>query len=530
MQSSIGNLNRGGALLPADSWRRWRTAFWVVWTVVLLAKIVLATTLDPFGDEAWYWQESRHLALGYSDLPPATALLIRLGETLFGHSTFAMRTPFLLLGALLPLLLVRLTRRVFDADTAWRAGLLTLGLPLLATLGLFALPDVPLTVASAYALDALERSLRTRDGRAWAALGLALAGAFLSHYRAAMLLLTGLAFLVFTAKGRAQWRQPSLWIALGLALLGFVPTLLFNATHDWVGLGFQLVERHPWSFHADALVQPLEQAIVCTPLFYVLMLWAAWQACRRTRRGAPWDWLAVCAVVPIGAYFIIGCFADDTRFRAHWPLPGYLPLVIVVPVLLRESHVRLRVTAVAAFATLALGCVAAFAYLSLAAVPGGAVLLARVKAFPEHFVGWRETAQQTHALLDQAPFRDRVLVADNFMLAAELDFALNSARAVYALDQPINTKHGRGAQLALWQRDENALQDLGAQLVLLVSEPTARRERERALWMQSLCGRIAQLTPIAALDLYDARKRYRWFSGEIPARPPETGTSCPAEP
>jgi hypothetical protein len=56
-----------------------------------------------------------------------------------------------------------------------------------------------------------------------------------------------------------------------------MPTLWFNAQHDWAGLRFQFVERHPWSFHADALVQPLEQALVCTPLFYGLLLWAMWQ-------------------------------------------------------------------------------------------------------------------------------------------------------------------------------------------------------------------------------------------------------------
>jgi len=54
---------------------RWQTAFWVAWTVLLVIKLALAATLAPFGDEAWYWQESRHLALGYSDLPPATAWL-----------------------------------------------------------------------------------------------------------------------------------------------------------------------------------------------------------------------------------------------------------------------------------------------------------------------------------------------------------------------------------------------------------------------------------------------------------------------
>ena len=198
------------SLWPASNARNWRTAFWIVWTVVLAVKIGLAATLAPFGDEAWYWQESRALDWSYSDLPLATASLIRLGETLFGHGVLAMRAPFLLLGALLPLVMLRIGRRVFDAKAGWCAGLLTLALPLLGTLGIFALPDVPLTFCSALALDALERAARTHRLRDWSALGIVLAAAWLSHYRAAMLLLVGLAFLCLTPRGRALWRDRGL--------------------------------------------------------------------------------------------------------------------------------------------------------------------------------------------------------------------------------------------------------------------------------------------------------------------------------
>lgn len=514
MQASIGNVNAQEVPGGAGDAARWRTAFWVAWAVVLAAKIVLAAALSPFGDEAWYWQESRHPDWGYSDLPPATAWLIGLGEALCGHGAFAMRAPFLLLGALLPLVMVRIGRRVFDARAGWCAGLLTLLLPLLGTLGIFALPDVPLTVASAVALDAFERAARERRLRDWILLGIALGLAWLCHYRAAMLMFAGATFLALTPRGRALWREPGLWLALALALLGLVPIVLFNATHAWVALGFQLVERNPWSFHADALVQPLEQAIVATPLFYLLLLYAAWYCVRRMRDGAPYDLLAVCAVVPIVAYFILGCFADDTRFRVHWPLPGYLPLLLVVPLLLRQAvAARMRALRAATLIMLAVGSGAAFVYLVCAAVPGGAGALAQVKAFPEHFVGWQEVARDTRALLQQPGHAADVLVADNFMLAAELDFAFDGARPVYALDHPINAKHGRAPQLAAWQRDEAALNRLGHRPVLLVAEPSARRERERAAWMQSLCARVAQLTPVAALDLYDGRKRYRWFGG-----------------
>ena len=153
-----------------------------------------------------------------------------------------------------------------------------------------------------------------------------------------------------------------------------------------------------------------------------------------------------------------------------------------------------------------------------------------MKAFPEHFVGWTEAAGETRALLQRPEHAADVLVADNFMLAAELDFALDGTRAVYALDHPINAKHGRAAQLAEWQRDEAALNQPEPRRVLLVAEPSARRERERAAWMHSLCARVAGLEPLGAIDLYDGRKRYRWFEGSTgAAHAPAGDAACAAD-
>jgi len=530
--TSVGAATRSASTAAAS---RWITAFWLAWGFSQIVRIALAANLAPFGDEAWYWQESRVLDWSYSDLPLATAWLIRLGEFLFGHSALAMRAPFLLLGALLPLVLIRTGNRMFGSPVGWQAGLLALALPLLGTLGMFALPDVPLTVCWIVAIDAFDSALRTRGRLSWTLLGLALAGAWLSHYRAGMLILTGLLFLLLVPRGRLLWRERGLWLAIGISLLGLVPLLMFNLEHGWVALGFQLVERNPWSFHADALVQPLEQAIVCTPLFYLLLLWAAAGAARRAKAGEPWDLLAVCALVPIVGYFVLGCFADDTRLRLHWPLPGYLPLLLLLPVLLRErgraQEGLLRRTALAlTFALLVLGCCVAYAYLALAATPGGAGLLTQFKAFPEHWVGWNEVAAETRARLARPEFAQAVLVADNFMLAAELDFALGGERPVYTLDHPINVKHGRAPQLALWRRDESALRSLRPTRVLLVVEPTARRERERAAWLSSLCTRVENLTPEGRLDLYGGRKRYLFFSASGAAGEGATAKSqdCPA--
>ncbi|MGH8078867.1 MAG: glycosyltransferase family 39 protein, partial [Lysobacter sp.] len=124
---------------------RMRRVFWVLWSAIALVKLLIAARLPLFVDEAFYWQEGQHLAAAYSDLPGLTAWLARLGVELGGgNNTLALRAPFLLIAALVPLLVVRIAAREFGAVRGWLAGCFALLMPLAGSLGLLALPDAPM--------------------------------------------------------------------------------------------------------------------------------------------------------------------------------------------------------------------------------------------------------------------------------------------------------------------------------------------------------------------------------------------------
>ena len=63
----------------AGAAKRW---FIASWALLCVAKLALAWRLPLFVDEAFYWQEGRHPAWAYSDLPALTAWLARLGDAL----------------------------------------------------------------------------------------------------------------------------------------------------------------------------------------------------------------------------------------------------------------------------------------------------------------------------------------------------------------------------------------------------------------------------------------------------------------
>ena len=70
------------------------------------------------------------------------------GVELGGNHVLALRLPFLAIGAMLPWLVSRIATRWFGAVAGWQAGSLTVLMPLSATLGMLAVPDVPMALAA----------------------------------------------------------------------------------------------------------------------------------------------------------------------------------------------------------------------------------------------------------------------------------------------------------------------------------------------------------------------------------------------
>lgn len=536
----VSNVTAASVAMPrvSDDLARWRATFWIMLLATLGAKLLLASQLSLFVDEAFYWQESRHLAWNYSDLPPLTAWLIRAGETLFDHSTLALRSLFIAMSLAIVLVVRAISTRHFGALSGFQAGCWALVLPLLASFGVLALPDVPLMLLCLLAMDAFDRV--AAQPRRWSfaiLLGLWLALAWLTHYRAAMLWLAGMVFLVGTSRGRQLWKMPGLWMAVVIGLSGLLPVFFGDHVIGIDALRFQLLDRHPWSFHADALVQPVEQALVTTPLLYFLLLGAllaAWNWNANWKlAAAPWDMVASVASTFVIGYFVLGLFADEQRFRVHWPLPGYVALLVVLPTLLDRwiaGRPALRPITRLAGACAVLGTALVYAYFIAAATPDAAAALSRLKVFPKHFVGWHEVAAQTRWLLQKPAYANAIVVADNFMLAAEIDYALDGTRPIYSLDHPLNSKHGRAAQLGVWQLDEAGLALEKQRKLLVVVEESAARERDQGAWLGSLCQRIGQLTPLARLDLFGGAKRFAWYEGVVPTTPTAEGCLYPPKP
>ena len=493
--------------------RRARTLFLGAWLLLCALKLALAVRLPLFVDEAFYWQEGQHLALAYSDLPGLTAWLARLGVALGGNHPLALRLPFLLIGALLPWLMLRMAAREFDARTGWLAGLLLMLLPLAGTLGVLALPDVPLLLASLLCLDAGARALRKVDASVAAELALGLVIGGLTHYRFAAVVAIGLLALLTLREGRAALRSPLLWLAIVLGALAWLPLLLWNLDNADAGLRFQLVDRHPWSFGWHGIYLGLMQLLPATPVLLVAFAIAGKRGLRDARPQA--RWLALCGVLLILAFLALGFFADRRRVSFHWTLPGFVALLPLLPAVLVGWA---RAWRVMAWAMVAMGLAGALGYLLLAASPEGRIWAARHGQYPANFAGWNALDATVRARLAALPTGTRILAGD-FKIGAELGFARDDAD-ILVLDHPLNRKHGRAPQLALWGlRFDGRMPESGAPL-LLVASPSHAGFPDVQSAIDDLCRQLGPLPTPQVLDVDGGGKRFVLY--EITQVQPQT--------
>ncbi len=481
---------------------------------------MLAVQLPVFVDEAFYWQESRHLAWAYSDLPGLSAWLAWLGTSLGGTHSLALRLPFLLIGAVIPWLMVRMAAREFDARTGWQAGSLCLLLPLAGSMGLLALPDAPLLLASLLCLDASLRLLRRVDAFAVIELAVGLAIGGLCHYRFAAVIAVGFVAMLALPAGRRALRSPWPWLAVVIGALAWVPLLLWNLQHADAGLQFQLVDRHPWQFSSAGLRLGQMQLLLATPVLLVAMAVAAWRSLRTHDSDAS-RYLALCGSLIVFGFLALGFFADRERVSFHWPLPGYLALLPLVPLVLARWS---RGWQVATWVTAGLGLAAVLGYYTTASVPALREQTASRNFHPTNFAGWDVLADNVRNRLATMPPGTQLVTGD-FKLGAELGFALGNAD-IPVLDHPLNGWHGRAPQLALWGLLRERLDVDAGKPVLLVIAANHVEFSELLAYYHRLCEQVGPLPAPQVVNVDHGRQRFMLFA--LQSRAPSRACTTPA--
>jgi len=509
---------------PPSIFQAWHPGRWLVAGLlsILALKLLLAYALDLYSDEIFYWQASTRPALAYSDLPFMAALLAGLGTAVAGDTAFGVRTLFLMMGTSIPALVYWVAKPLLPRQQALEAAGLALCMPLAAFLGLLAVPDVPLLFFALLMTGFLERATRLGTLPLWVATGIMAALGVSTHYRFAPLLLGAFVYMLYFRELHRHWRQPGIWVAAIIVLIGLYPMLTFNLNNQLSGIDYHLLERHPWEFQAEGLLHVFKQAALVTPLLYAALVTTLVYLLRAGLRGDHRRGLfGLLALANLGLYLVLAPWSDNTRTSIHWPLSGYLPLLIFMPETLRTLHAATAIRWGKPFAnrllitTLSMGfagSLIALLGMGTQSVQDHLRPLVGEGVLSNKMAGWRPFVAYTQQLMQAEHFDGSdLLVTDNYYTAAQLELALGNTRQVYNIDEDKSIRDGRAVQYEIWQKNASGLRGETGRNALFITEDSTLTVPDKLAVVERACSHFEALDFIGQLSLFGGEKSFSFY-------------------
>jgi len=505
----------------------------LLFVVLIVSKFVIASHLDLFGDEAFYWQCAQRPDFSFILLPPLNAMFVRAGTEILGDTLLGVRFLFLVCGIVFPFAVYTLARPLVGERDAWLAAGATLVLPCTAPLGLFAVPDFPMLLMVVLSLLGFERATREGSLKGWGLAGIGGAVGFLTHHRFILLPVAAFLYLILTPRGRGHLRQKGPWLTGLLLLLGLIPALVNNLRTDFEPVRYYLAGRHGSSFSLEAFLEfIIEQVLVTTPFFFFALLGVVVMLLKHARKGDDRaTFFSIFALTPLLVFLLASPFEDLRMTTVHWPVPGYVVLLPYLPVALR-SFVNARPTLIRKISVGLVPGLGAVAILLVLIELGTGCL--KLGALRRPFVGWTEVAEKIRQeYLPEMRIENRnrfIVVADNYVLGANLDFFLHDQADVYILNHARNRKHGRERQYDIWNTGEDGLRERTGENALVVVQLSRTSAKHREAWLGHVGSFFERLEPLGELRKEKPRspgkcKRYKVFKFFKGVRICEKGTS-----
>jgi 4-amino-4-deoxy-L-arabinose transferase-like glycosyltransferase len=277
---------------------------------LLLGGIALASVLlhlaflrsyGWFRDEFYYVACGHHLDFGYVDHPPFVALVARLVTSIFGDSLAALRLVSAVVGAAVIYLTGRLAREL----GGW---LFAQGLAAVCVL----IAPVYLNLFHIFTMNGFDflfwtlgalvvvRILKTENPKLWLLFGL-VTGLGLENKHSMLFFGFGVFVGILLTPERRHFRSPWIWLGGAVAVLLFLPNVLWEVAHGWPTLEFMHNAAEYKNLALSPVAFMLQQVLLMHPL--TLPIWLAglgWYFF--PRQGRPfrllgWIYLAVLAVL-----------------------------------------------------------------------------------------------------------------------------------------------------------------------------------------------------------------------------------------
>ena len=305
--------------------------------ITVLRLIVLAIPeITPQG--AYYWNYSRHLALGYFDHPPVTAYTIRLFTTIFGNNIFAVRSVALFYSTGYLLFMFLLGRRMYSSKIGFFSALAMAITPLNLIGGTFVTVDPALIFFWIGAVYFFYRAVTDDNPKDFWLTGVFAGLAMLSKYPAIFLFAGFGVYLISTPKGRKQLQTPHPYIAIVISIIMFLPQIIWNYQNDWASFAFQGSHRAGGMkrLRLDYFVgYLLSQLLVASPLFYLGIWFNSFSKIKKALTEDKKILFLLSFSLPM--LFTFSAIGLVSWIKINWLAPTYLTAIMLFVVLVFKS-------------------------------------------------------------------------------------------------------------------------------------------------------------------------------------------------
>ncbi len=333
--------------------------YWLLglWTLFNFAYLLL-NLYDLSGDEALYWDMSRHLDLGYYSKPPMIAYVINLLTHAGGNKEWAIRSGAVLFSSGAIALVHALTLRISRNErAALLAAIVAIAMPSTWVGSSILTIDPILIFFWALAMYAFHRATAGEKAM-WVLTGFALGLGMLTKYTMLLLYLSFALYLLLV--DRRWWRTPWPYIALLIALACSSGVLFWNWQHDWVSVrhtaAIGVQQKHNLGKMLGNFFEYAggQLGLAVSPILFGFFIWSMLRCARRFRQNRDAALLFLSFSVLFGFYVVV---ALTRKANLNWPICAYAACAVALGWLWNEAPRSLRARRWLA-AGIAVGCAA----------------------------------------------------------------------------------------------------------------------------------------------------------------------------
>lgn len=432
--------------------------FWLLALGLFLFHLlyIWLTPFDLAPDEAYYWDWSRNLTVGYYSKPPLVAWVIALFTRLGGDHPFFIRLGAVLFSLGSSIVLFYLGKFIFNPRVGFWAFAIGNATPGFAVGSVIMTIDAPLMFFWGLTVFLVYLAVSGRGSGYWYAAGGSLGMGLLSKYTAFALIPSLFFYLALSPTGRAwlKRKEPYLFIFIGLLIVS--PNLYWNYVHQWTAFKQPagLVDDRNLGSLTTFIWFFLPQAGILSPITFLLVLYGLWQGgrwgiFRKDDRALFLFWHSI----PLLGFFLILSFFSVCY--VNWAAPAYFAAFVLATGVVWEERWHEKTKRKVLATTSIVGIVLSLCVYNIDMVRSldlGPRI--RPRDIPTHHLrGWHELGDEVSTLLADLG-RERIfLISDKRQFVGELAFYVEGHPRVYTLNLTGYVK----SQYDLWEGFEDKI-------------------------------------------------------------------------